>query len=274
MLLVSCGITGSVDVDIALCTVFHPPGIVAQEIPIMQEIIQEAVELKSFGIDDLDALADWVKAHTDGEKHVLILTGVLPTTIYPAGNAEPDGSLVEEFLDAGNTIINTGEYTFYTIEGGDEANADAALRNILDAPDAEVWNGREGWRATPVIMTPTADGEKYIPSIAEYGTSYPLHLEDYEGTPWELEIAVSENTDENLRFDGVIVNTETGGRLGVLVQAYAGDIAAPIVSWGALIGEFIVNYYLVEIAAVEVDGKSVEADGKLASTWGGIKGEY
>ena len=266
MLLVSSGIAAGVDVDIALCTVFHPPGIVDEEIPIMQDVIQAAVDLQSFGDGDLDALADWVEAHTNGEKHVLILTGVLPTTVYQAGNAEPDGSLVEEFLDAGNTIINTGEYTFYTIEGGNEANAEQALKNILDAPEAQVWNGREGWRATPVVMTPTADGEKYIPSIKEYGTSYPLHLEDYEGTPWELEIAVSENTDENLRVDGVIVNTETGGRLGVFVQAYAGDIPAPDISWGAVIGEFIVNYYLPEVAAVQ-------ADGKLVSTWGFLRNQ-
>lgn len=265
-LLISVAMAIGSNVDVALCTLVHPPGVDAGEIPVMQEIIEEAVDLQSFGADDLDALADWVEAHTSGERHVLILTGILPSTIYAAENAEPDGSLVEEFLDAGNTIINTGEYTFYTIEGGQEANGDQALKNILDVPAATVWHGLEGWRDSVVNMTPTADGEKYIPSIKEYGTSYPLHVENYNGTDWELEIAAAENTDEDLRVDGMIVNTETGGRLGIFVQAYVGDIPAPDISWGSVIGEFVVNYYIPEVAFVQ-------ADGKLTTTWGSIKGE-
>jgi len=254
-------------IDVAICTVSHPmpQDDADQEIAILKDAIQGAVNLQLFGADDLDTLADWVQEHTGGKNHILILTGILPTTIYPAGNAKPDGSIVEDFLDAGNTIINTGEYTFYTIEGPQEANGDAALPNIIDVPEAYVWHGREGWRAGSVTMTPTADGKKYTPSLKEYGTSYPIHVEDYEGTPWELELAVAENTDENLRVDGVIVNTETGGRLGLFVQAYVGDIPAPDISWGAVISEYILNYYLKEVAAVQ-------ADGKLVSTWGKIKG--
>ena len=264
-LLISVDMAMGANVDIALCTLVHPPGVDAGEIPVMQEIIEGATDLQSFGAGDLDALAAWVEDHTSGERHVLILSGILPSSIYAAGNAEADGSLVEEFLDAGNTIINTGEYTFYTVEGPDEANGETALKNILDVPEAAVWHGLDGWRDGTVDMTPTADGEKYIPSIKEYGTSYPFHVENYDGTDWELEIAVAENTDEDLRVDGMIVNTETGGRLGIFVQAYVGDVAAPDISWGSVIGEFIVNYYLKELAAVA-------ADSKLASTWGEIKG--
>ena len=253
-------------IDVAICTVSHPmpQNDADQEIDVLRGAIQGAVDLQLFGAGDLDALADWVQGHTSGKNHILILTGILPTTLYASGNTEPDGSIVEEFLDAGNTIINTGEYTFYTIEGPQEANEDAALPNILDAPDASVWHGREGWRDGVVTMTPTADGKKYTPSLVEYGTSYPIHVEDYEGTPWELELAVAENTEENLRVDGVIVNTETGGRLGIFVQAYVGDIPAPDISWGAVIGEYILNYYLREVA-------EVQAEAKLVSTWGEIK---
>jgi len=258
----------AVGIDVAICTVVYtwPQASADQEIPIMTDLIQEAANIQLFDAGDLDALADWVKDHTSDEKHVLILTGILPTTIYAAGNIQPEGSIVEEFLDAGNTIINTGEYTFYTSEGPNETNEDAALPLILDAPEAFVWHGIEGWREGVVAMTPTADGKKYTPSLEEYGTSYPLHVENYDGTPWELEIAVAENTEEDLRVDGMIVNTETGGRLGIFLQAYVGDIPEPDVSWGAVIGEFVVNYYLREVAAVQ-------ADGKLTTTWGSIKGE-
>jgi hypothetical protein len=48
------------------------------------------------------------------------------------------------------------------------------------------------------------------------------------------------------------------------VQAYVGDIPAPDISWGAVISEYILNYYLREVAAVQ-------ADDKLVFTWGKIK---
>ena len=255
--------------DVAICTISFPwpqDTYFDPEIVIMADLIQEAADVQLFGADDLDALADWVEAHIAGPDHLLILTGILPSTIYAAGNAEPDGSLLEDFLDAGNAIINTGEYAFYRIEGNITANEAGGLQNILDAPQAEMWQTSGGWSGGFVVtMTPTADGENYVPSLVEYGVSYALHMEDFEGTPWEVEIAVAENTDENLRVDGMIVNPETGGRLGIFVQAYT-DIAMPEISFGTLIGEFVVNYYLSEVA-------SVQADGKLAATWGSIKGE-
>ena len=88
---------------------------------------------------DIKGLADWVKAHTEGGGNTLILTGITPSTIYPIANAKPDGSLLEEFIDAGNTVFNTGEYTFYTSEGPDETNGQAALPHIIDVPEAFVW---------------------------------------------------------------------------------------------------------------------------------------
>ena len=42
------------------------------------------------------------------------------------------------------------------------------------------------------------------------------------------------------------------------------DVPHPGVSWGEIIGEFIVNYYLPEVL-------SVEPTGKLTTTWGKLK---
>jgi hypothetical protein len=114
-------------------------------------------------------------------------------------------------------------------------------------------------------MKPTADGNKYTPSLKEFGTSYPFHEEDYSKTAWNLEIALAENIEEDRRVDpGIIVNKETGGRLGIFVQAYVLDIPTPDVSWGTVMGEYILNYYLNQVA-------SVQADDKLTTTWGKIK---
>ncbi len=273
-LLISVNIaSGKNIVDVAICTFSYPwaQNLYDKEIAVVKDAIEgvgSVGSLKLFGEGDLKALADWVKAHTDGEHHVLILTGLLPKEIYGPGNVEADDSLIEEFLDAGNTVITTSEYPFYTIWccPANEANAQEGLRTILDVPGAAMWQGLDGWRDNPiwVEMTPTADGKRLIPSIKKYKINFPMHVENYDGTPWELETAVSENTKEDLRVEGVILNTETGGRFGGFVQApWVGpeDVG---MQWGTIMSGYLVNHYLSDIAAVE-------ADGKLASTWGKIK---
>jgi len=62
----------------------------------------------------------------------------------------------------------------------------------------------------------------------------------------------------------VMLNEDTGGRLGIFVQAYVGDVPHPGVSWAAIMGEFIVNYYVPEVL-------SVEPTEKLTTTWGKLK---
>ena len=261
--------------NFALHTDSHPwaredPKGAQAEIDALIKIIDNKVNLTAFDPKDIKGLADWVQAHTEGGGNTLILTGITPTTIYPPGNAKPDGSILEEFLDAGNTVFNTGEYTFYTSEGPDETNGQDALPHIIDVPEAFVWmnRGPDAWQANPVEMTPTQEGEDLIPSLKKYNTSYPFHVEDYEKSPWELEIALAENKDDDLRVDpAVLYNEETGGRLGIFVQAYVGDVPHPGVSWGEIMGEFIVNYYLPEVL-------SVEPTGKLTTTWGELKSPH
>ena len=238
-----------------------------EEIDTLIKKIDGVVNLEAFDPKDINGLANWVKNHTEGGGNTLILTGITPTTIYPAGNAKPDGSILEEFLDAGNTIFNTGEYTFYTSEGPDETNGQAALPAIIDVPEAFVWQGRgpDAWQGNPVEMTPTQEGKDHIPSLKKYNTSYPFHVKDYEKSPWVVEIALAENKKQDLRIEpAVLFNEETGGRLGIFVQTYVGDVPHPGVSWGAIMGEFIVNYYVPEVLAVEpID--------KLTTTWGDLK---
>ena len=261
--------------NFALHTDSHPwaredPKGAQAEIDALIKIIDNKVNLTAFEPKDIKGLADWVQAHTEGGGNTLILTGITPTTIYPPGNAKPDGSILEEFLDAGNTVFNTGEYTFYTSEGPDETNGQDALPHIIDVPDAFVWmnRGPDAWQANPVEMTPTQEGEDLIPSLKKYNTSYPFHVEDYEKSPWEVEIALAENKDDDLRVDpAVLYNKDTGGRLGIFLQVYVGDVPHPGVSWGEIMGEFIVNYYLPEVL-------SVEPTGKVTTTWGELKSPH
>ena len=61
----------------------------------MQKIVNnvKGVNIQVFTSAQLDALATWVKDHTgDGTSDLLIMCGNFPATIYPAGNAQADGS--------------------------------------------------------------------------------------------------------------------------------------------------------------------------------------
>ena len=104
-----------------------------------QEIVDSVtgVPIEVFTPTDLYALAEWIEEHTgDGQPDLLIMFGIFPATIYPAGNAQPEGSLAELFLDDGNVIINTGVYIFYVGSGGN--NDAGGLANMTERRVEEV----------------------------------------------------------------------------------------------------------------------------------------
>ena len=119
--------------DFALHTDAHPwPKADAdKEVTKLINAIKGQVDLEVFKPNQIKGLATWVKDHTKGGNSTLILTGITPSTIYPIGNAKPDGSILEDFLDAGNTIFNTGEYTFYTSEGRRRQMKQRGYRTLL-----------------------------------------------------------------------------------------------------------------------------------------------
>ena len=266
-LFTNAAIAGALNVAIYTEADPWPQADADQEVDKLVKAIENRVNVEVFDSSKRAALADWVKAQPKDGKSILILCGTVPSTIYPQGNVEPDGSVLEEFLDAGNTIFNTGQYSFFSSDGAERTNKTDALPLIIDVPDAYMWQtpGPGGWTGLHIMMTPTKEGEEYTPSLKEYESSNLLHVGDYEGTPWELEIALAENTELGLRVDpAVIINTETGGRFGIFVQAYDPIRKGLVeVSFGDIMSEFILNYYLSLTA--------VEPANRLAVTWSGIK---
>ena len=200
----------------------------------MQEIADNvtAVPVELFAADNQAALADWVVAHTgDGVSDLLILCGNFPDSIYPPGNAQPDGSLAELFLDDGNIIINTGDYMFYVNSGGTNNNATGGLYNMMDIV-VDMWDDN-----TPANVT--ADGQALTPTLVDFQTDRPFHLDQLQG-PWFAELILAQN-DAGTRADPVIVaNVDTGGRLGIFYQT-AGQDDDPR---GEVISEWINNWYL------------------------------
>ncbi len=219
----------------------------------MQDIVKgvKGASVQVFTINDLAALANWVKAHTgDGVPDLLIMCGNFPDTIYPAGNAQPNGSLAELFLDDGNTIINTGDYIFYV---GTAANNDAGgLQNMMDLPTVDMW----GDAALPCV--PTAEGKQFTPSLETIPSTRPFFFAQLTGD-WYPELILAQSAD-GTRGDPVIVrNKVTGGRLGIFYQV--ADVLTDL--RGEVITEWINNWYIPKVASPKLASNPAPAGGAV-----------
>ena len=206
----------------------------------MQRIVNnvKGVSVQLFTSGQQSALADWVRDHTgDGTSDLLILCGQFPSTIYAPGNTQADNSLAELFLDDGNTIINTGDWIFYVVDGAG-TNGGAGLQTMMDIPGVTVAGEDD------TAVTVTAEGQQYTPTLQNFATDRPFHLDTLAGN-WETELVLAQNA-AGTRADPVIVhNTVTGGRIGIFYQT-AGQDGDPR---GQVISEWINNYWLKFIAA-------------------------
>jgi|GEM_PF-567135 len=254
--LVACVLsTNAMAIDIAISTKAGWWGQAAADQE-MQDIVNnvKGASVRLFTVNDLAALADWVKAHTgDGAPDLLILCGNFPQTIYPSGNAQPEGSLAELFLDDGNTIINTGDYIFYV---GTSGNNDAGgLANMMDVPAVGMW----GDDSLATSFVPTADGKLYTPSLPATPSNRPWIPAQFDGTDWYFELILAQNSSGTQVHPGILRNSVTGGRLGVFFQV--ADQFANI--RGEVISEWINNWYLPVAAPAAASSLPVPAKGAI-----------
>jgi len=225
----------------------------------MQEIADNvtAVSVEQFTANEQDALADWVVAHTgDGVSDLLILCGQFPDTIYAPGNAQADDSLAELFLDDGNCIVNTGDYMFYVVNGAG-TNGEGGIRAMMDIAGITMWDDD-----TAVVVT--AEGQDITPSLVDYATDRPFHLDELEGD-WEAELILAQNAAGTRADPVIVVNLDTGGRLGIFYQTSGQDNDPR----GEVISEWINNWYLTNVAAGKPRARRPDpSDGAmLADTW-------
>ncbi|MCY4404524.1 MAG: hypothetical protein OXD54_18315 [Candidatus Poribacteria bacterium] len=225
------------------------------EADILIDMIEGAKGIGNVVNDPANALAEWTEKHTVKKgQHLIVLFGDIPPEIYPVGNAKPEGSIAEEFLDAGNTFSNSADYFFW---GLGNRNAEGGLQNMMDIPGILQWDDD-----TPMKVTP--EGEKLTPTLKDYACDRPFHI-DQIANGWELEIAFATNTgkaDGATRCDPCIIrHTETGARLIQVYQTANQDDPK-----GEVIAEIILNYYLETVGA-----QAVEPEEKLPVLWGNIK---
>ncbi len=253
--LISAPCWGKLDTDIAIST--HAGWMGQATADRESNVIVGNVEgivnsIELFPIANENDLAAWVEQHTDNNRiDVLILFGQFPAAIYAPGNTQQDDSIAELFLEGGNIIANTGDYMFYVVNGAG-TNAAGGLQAMMDIPGITMWDDD-----TPVKVTEA--GEEYLPTLRDFNTDRPFHLDELR-VPWETEVIFA---GDDTRADPVVVlDTETEGRLAIFYQT-SGQDADPR---GAVISEFIKNW-LPEI----VGGTAVEPAGKLGTLWGQLK---
>jgi len=257
MILTSASSWGKIAIDIGISTHAGWFGQAASDREaqvIVDEVKDKVSSIEVFPIARQNDLADWVKKHT-GDKQIdmLLLSGQFPATLYKPGNGDADGSIAEEFLEDGNLIANTGDYMFYVVNGAG-TNAAGGLQNMMDIPAITMWDDN-------TAVNVTADGEEYLPTLKDFQTDRPFHL-DQLSDDWETEVIFA---GSDIRADPVVVhNTEDDGRLAIFYQT-AGQDGDPR---GAVISEFILNW-LPTIAG----GHAVTPSGRLTTTWGTIKSD-
>ncbi len=196
----------------------------------------------------------WTKDHTvDNGHHLIVMFGDVPVEIYDVGKDAKKGTVAEEFLDAGNTFSNSADYFFWG-QGG--RNEEAGIKNMMDIPDMVQWDDN-------TAMEVTKEGKKLTPSLDDYATDRPFHVDKLKND-WVLEIAFASDTGDQKpdRCDPCIVhNTKTNGRLIQVYQTANQDDPK-----GEVIAEIILNYYLEVVGALDVDPQD-----KLPALWGDLK---
>ena len=196
----------------------------------------------------------WTKDHTvDNGHHLIVMFGDVPVEIYDVGKDAKKETVAERFLDAGNTFSNSADYFFWG-QGG--RNEEAGIKNMMDIPNMVQWDDN-------TAMEVTKEGKKLTPSLDDYATDRPFHVDLLDGD-WVLEIAFASDTGDQKgdRCDPCIVhNTKTNGRLIQVYQTANQDDPK-----GEVIAEIILNYYLETVGALDVDPQN-----KLPTLWGDIK---
>jgi len=212
-------------------------------------------------------LAKWLVSHTNNGQTDVVFTacGTCPSSFYPFPNKEPDGSNIENFIEAGNVHVNVADWIYYmSYEGGVRSadNGGTGAANVFDIPGLSF-----GDRGTD--FEPTKEGKKYIPSLKNFDSARPWHMEQFKGTPWKLVAFAVDKGDKNSADPVVAISTEDGkdgtGMIAAMWQKDAPVWAGKPDPRGIGVAEFLVNW-LQENATFAVNPKE-----KTSTTWGYVK---
>ena len=128
-----------------------------------------------------NTVKQWMlRTTSDGAVNVLILYGVIPTTLYPPENTLPDGSVAENWIETrdGNTILNHADY--FGFRGtGDIFNGVDMLQNLMDIPNITLAPETPPFDNIPMFVT--TDGSVLTPSLVNFQSDRPFPLHQFRG---------------------------------------------------------------------------------------------
>ena len=187
-------------------------------------------DIQQFDDDQYDEFGAWVEARTDdGIMDILWLNGCMPSVLYPFPNLEPDGSLVEGWLDGGNMIINVGDWFGYVSYAGgarQTENGPNGAANILDLSSGIIVS------ADNTSMTVTPTGAEYLPSLNDPAITYRPVVISAVQAPWEVAAIFASpggTDDPAVETQGdpiVIYNTETDAYVAFINQSAGSGLPA------------------------------------------------
>lgn len=187
-----------------------------------------------------ETIRDWmVKTTANGSTNVCILYGVIPGTIYTAGNSQLDGSIAEKWIEStdGDTILNQGDYFGY-YSSDDTPNYKAPLQNLMDLPhvDINVENFED------LSMHITEGGRTITPSLVNFESDRPFPLKQLDSEWYAEKIFASDTGDQHGTLaDPVILRDGDRGRLAIVYHTHHADNPKGVVA-----AEIIINCLLAE----------------------------
>ncbi|RKU09786.1 hypothetical protein C6503_20635 [Candidatus Poribacteria bacterium] len=199
-------------------------------------------------------VSKWMLQTTgDGNVNVIILYGVLPDSVYGAGNSQPDGSIAENWVETtdGDTILNHADYIAWNsdFEVGEVTgivrtedvgvNQEGGLQNLMDNPTISLRDNRNVM--APKTMVVTSDGMALAPSLVDFVSHRSVQLDQLQGE-WVAEKIFASDTgnDQAACADPVVLRDGDRGRIAIIHGTFEhagllnGEVAA----------EIIINYLL------------------------------
>ena len=226
------------------------------EAEITRNLLQTA-EIATTITESEEEVRNWMLQTTaNGTVNVLVVYGVIPNSIYPSENTQPDGSIAENWIETtdGDTILNQSDYFGYSSTTTDEtvriashgnlyhgANSLGNLRHLMDHPNIFLDTG-----SSDVSMLVTAEGNILTPSLVNPTSDRPFPLNELQGDWFAEKVFASDTGDENATLaDPVILRDGDHGRLAIVLQTGNERIADDDPE-GEVAAEIIINYFLAK----------------------------
>ena len=228
----------------------HSAGIALEDAEMAAETTRNLLEADGISVEitkDYAFVRDWMLQTTnDGNVNVLVLYGVLPTSVYRPG----DGSIAENWIETtdGNTILNHADYIAYYADAGAgnrDIIGDHGLRNLMDNSDINSFiQGHDFDTPLPMIVTP--DGTALTPSLANFDAYRPMSLNQLQGDWFAEKVFASDTGNAQAAYaDPVIVRDGNLGRLAIVHSNVVTEKSKGLPN-GEVAAEIISNYLIQE----------------------------